>query len=72
MNWVVFSVLTGFVLFNLLGVGLFHNEWKNEHKKGEWKKSFDFWKWTVYLFLFGICYCVIRLILWIRCLLSKK
>ena len=71
MNWVVFSVLTGLVVFNLLGVGLYHYQWKQEHKAGEWKcKTFALW--TAYLFVVGICYVIIRLGLWIKGLWSKK
>ena len=31
MNWLIFSVLTGLVLFNLLGVGIYHYEYHKDN-----------------------------------------
>lgn len=64
MNWVVFGVLLGFALFNLLGVALFHWEWKADFK--DWKTNKHFWTWTVMLLLFGTAYTVLRFILFLK------
>ena len=71
MNWVVFSVLTGLVLFNLLGVGIYHYEWKHTPFQYKTWKCKEFYMWTIYLLLFGTAYCVLRLILWIKGLFGK-
>jgi hypothetical protein len=73
MNWVVFGVLLGLVFFNLLGVGIYHYEYKKDYERipDNWKKDSGFWKWTVYILLFGTAYCVLRLIIWIKDLLTK-
>ena len=65
MNWVVFCVLLGFVIFNLLGVGIHHYEWKHAVPYKDWHCK-EFYTWTAYLILFGTAYCVLRLILWIK------
>ena len=62
MNWVVFCVLLGLVIFNLLGVGIHHYEWKHAVPYKDWRCK-EFYIWTTYLILFGTAYCVLRLIL---------
>lgn len=64
MNLVVFCVLLGFALFNLLGVGIYHYEWKHAEPYKDWHCK-EFYIWTPYLLLLGTAYCVLRLILWI-------
>jgi hypothetical protein len=69
MNWTVFCILLGFVILNLVGVALWHREYKIEHAdRNKWKTDKNFWKWTIYLFLFGTAYSVLRLILYIKSL----
>lgn len=65
MNWVAFSVVLVVVLFNFLGTGIYHYEWKNDKSKTTWKCK-EFYLWTVWLMLFGIAYCILRLILLIK------
>ena len=71
MNWIVFGVLTGLIVFNLLGVGIWHYEYAHETHKVIWKKDKSFWVWTVMLLLFGTAYCVLRLILYLRGLFAS-
>ena len=73
MNWVVFGVITGLIVFNLLGVGLWHYGYHKDYgcRKDYWKTDKTFWTWTVYLFFFGTAYCVIRLILLVKSLFNK-
>lgn len=73
MNWVLFGVLLGFGLFNLLGVGLYHYEYRKENNMYEKYASRNaltdwngFWKWTICLLLFGVAYVVLRLILFFK------
>lgn len=67
MNWVVFGVLMGLAIFNLLGVGIYHYEWKHDkyRKDKNWKCK-EFITWTIYLLLFGTAYCVLRFILFLK------
>lgn len=73
MNWVVFGVLLGLAVFNLLGVGIWHYEWRNDHKEApqQWKKDKHFWTWTIYLLLVGIAYVVLRAIIWVKEKIAK-
>lgn len=68
-NIVVTLVILGLVILNLVGVGLWHHEYKTEHAdRNKWKTDKNFWKWTIYLLLFGTAYSVLRLILYIKSL----
>lgn len=64
MNWVVFSVLVGLVLFNFLGIGIYHYEWKHEVPHKDWHCK-EFYIWTAYLFFVGIAYVVMKIIIWV-------
>ena len=64
MNWVIFSVLVGLVLFNFLGVGIFHYEWKHDAIHKDWHCK-EFYIWTAYLFFVGIAYVVLKCIIWL-------
>lgn len=72
MNWFIFSVLTGLVLFNLLGVGIYHYEYHKDNMTYEKYanrkalKDKEFWSWTIGLLLFGIAYVVLRFILFLK------
>ncbi len=72
MNLVIFSILTGLVLFNLLGVGIYHYEYHKDnmtYEKYANKKALkdkNFWIWTVCLLLFGVAYVVLRFILFLK------
>lgn len=68
MNWVVFGVLLGLVVFNFLSVGIYHYEWKHAKPYKSWKCK-EFYMWTAYLMIFGTAFCVLRLILWIKSLI---
>ena len=71
MNWVVFCVLMGLAFFNLLGVGIYHYQWKHDkYQHKDWKCK-EFYLWTAYLILFGTTYCVLLFILWVKSLFSK-
>lgn len=68
-NIVVTLVILGLVILNLVGVGLWHHDYKIEHvDRNKWKTDKNFWKWTIYLLLFGTAYSVLRLILYIKSL----
>ena len=77
MNWVIFSVLTGLVLFNLLGVGLYHYEYHKDNMTYEKYanrkalKDKSFWTWTIMLVLFGTAYVVLRVIIFLKGLLAS-
>lgn len=58
-DYVVLFVLLGLLLFNLLGVGIWHRQWKLDYPGRDWLHNKDWWKWTVCLLLFGICYVII-------------
>lgn len=64
MNWVIFLVLVGLVLFNFLGVGIFHYEWKHGVPHKDWRCK-EFYFWTAYLFFVGIAYVVLKCIIWV-------
>ena len=72
MNWVVFGVLLGLAVFNLLGVGMYHYEYRQDNNKYEKYKNRNvlkdksFWTWTICLLLFGIAYVVLRFILFLK------
>lgn len=72
MNWVIFGVLTGLVLFNLLGVGMYHYEYRQDNNKYEKYKNRNalkdkgFWGWTIMLMLFGTAYVVLRVIIFLK------
>lgn len=72
MNWTLFFILLGFGLFNLLGVGIYHHEYREENKKYEKYanrnalKDKGFWGWTIMLMLFGTAYVVLRFILFLK------
>lgn len=77
MNWVIFSVLTGLVLLNLLGVGLYHYEYHKDNMTYEKYanrkalKDKSFWGWTIMLVLFGTAYVVLRVIIFLKGLLAS-
>ena len=71
MNWVVFCVLLGLVLFNLLGIGIYHYEWRKDSTNPDSWKCQQFYIWTAYMFLCGIAYCALRLIIWVKGLFKK-
>ncbi len=71
MNWVVFFVLLGFGLGNLVGLGLWLNEYIHESHKTVWYKDGKFWLWFFYLLVVGIAYAVIKLIQYIAGLIRK-
>lgn len=77
MNWVIFSVLTGLVLFNLLGVGLYHYEYHKDnmtYKKYANRnalKDKGFWGWTIMLMLFGTAYVILRVIIFLKGLFAS-
>lgn len=62
MNWVLFSVLLGFGLLNLLGVGIYHYQYARETHKVVWYKDKTFWLVTVYNLFVGVTYVVLNLI----------
>ena len=64
MNWVVFCVLLGFALLNLLGVGIYHYEWKHADPHKDWHCKEFYWT-TFYFLLVGTGYCLAKLIHWI-------
>ena len=77
MNWIIFSVLTSLVLFNLLGVGLYHYEYHKDNMTYEKYanrkalKDKNFWTWTIMLVLFGTAYVVLRVIIFLKGLLAS-
>lgn len=78
MNWVVFGVLLGFAIFNLLGVGIWHYEYRKDNETYEKYanrnalKDKSFWGWTVMLLLFGTAYVVLRFIIFLKGLLHHE
>lgn len=77
MNWVIFSVLVGLVLFNLFGVGLYHYEYHKDNMTYEKYanrkavKDKSFWSWTVMLMLFGTAYVILRVIIFLKGLFAS-
>lgn len=62
MNWVLFLVLLGFGLMNLLGVGLYHHQYASEVHKLVWYKDLKFWSWTIITLIIGVAYVLARLV----------
>lgn len=58
MDWYPYAVFIGFAVFNLVGLGLYHNNWKIAEPELSWKSP-KFFLMTLFCLVFGTAYCLV-------------